>query len=341
VDISDYDYQLPATLIAQEPPPQRQDSRLLIVDRASGRLRHGRFPDLAGLLQPGDLLVMNNTRVIPARLYGHKDNTGGKVEFLLVHPRDELTWEALVRPGRRIQVGHRIFFGDGRLSGEVVERLPGGRRVIRFCTDEPFAQVLKALGEVPLPPYVHQALRDPERYQTVYARPPGSVAAPTAGLHFTASFIESLHESGIGTAFVTLHVGPGTFRPVKTAQVEDHVLDPEYWSLPADTARVVNLTRERGGRIVAVGTTAVRTLESSVDDTGKVMAGNGWTGLFIRPGFEFRVVDRLLTNFHLPRSTLLLLVSALAGRELVMKAYAAAVEREYRFYSFGDAMFII
>jgi S-adenosylmethionine:tRNA ribosyltransferase-isomerase len=357
MEIGDFEYRLPPELIAQTPVEPRDSSRLLVVHRDTGALEHRVFAEIDEYLRPGDVLVANQSRVLPARLRGVKDGSGGAAELLLLAVRGDRgpdVWEALVRPGRRIHAGQRIIFGDGALVAEVAERTASGGRIVRLSArDGDVAAALARLGTMPLPPYIHTPLADAERYQTVYARTPGSAAAPTAGLHFTPELLARLAARGIGTAFVTLHIGLDTFRPIGEEQLDKHVMHSEEIELGAETAARINETRAAGGRIVAVGTTAVRTLEAVAQDTeerrargeaagaGVVEPYRGRTALFIQPGHRFRAVDVMLTNFHLPRSTLLVLVSAFAGRELILRAYAEAVARGYRFYSFGDAMLLV
>jgi len=341
VNVSDFDYELPESAIAQAPVEPRDASRLLVLHRGRGTLEHRTFRDLPEYLRPGDVLVINDSRVIPARLFGEKEGTGGSVELLLLERRGLDTWEALVRPGRRVRPGARLVFGGGLLRAEVKDVTPAGGRIVSFFYEGVFEDLLRRLGEMPLPPYIKERLDDPERYQTVYAREEGSKAAPTAGLHFTPELLETIRSQGIVIAPLTLHVALGTFRPVSTETVEAHTMHAEFYRLPEATADAVNRARARGGRVVAVGTTAVRTLESAAGEDGRVRAGEGWTDIFIYPGYRFRVVDALVTNFHLPRSTLLMLVCAFAGRERVLSAYKTAVEAGYRFYSFGDAMLIL
>ena len=338
---ADFDYALPPELIAQAPLPERDRSRLLVVDRAAGGLAHRTFADFAVIPAPGDVVAINDSRVIPARLPARRPG-GGKAEVLLVHREETGLWRALVRPGSRIRVGTVLQLGDDDRA-EIVGHLPGGERRLRLAGPGGPDAVLARRGLVPLPPYIKRdpTALDAERYQTVYAAAPGSVAAPTAGLHFTPAVLARLAERGVALARLTLHVGPGTFRPVTANDPAAHRLDPEWYVLPPEAAETINGARARGGRVWAVGTTATRTLESCADEDGVVRAGFGWTSLFIRPGHTFRVVDHLLTNFHLPKSTLLMLVSAFAGRELVMRAYEAAIRERYRFYSYGDAMLIV
>lgn len=343
METSLFDYELPPELIAQEPIEPRDAARLMVVHRASGRIEHRRFRDLPLYLAPPDVLVLNNTKVIPARLIGRR-STGGKVELLLVRRRTEgdgTLWEVMARPARRAPAGCRLYFGEGELEALVREEMPEGRRLVEFeAAGGDVEGTLRRLGAVPLPPYIRKPA-PLERYQTVYARHEGSVAAPTAGLHFTPELLAALAQRGIDTATLVLHVGPGTFRPVRTKEVEAHRMESEYYSLPPETAAKINRARAAGGRVVAVGTTVVRTLETVASRHGEITASEGWADLFIFPGYRFRAVDVLVTNFHLPRSTLLMLVCAFAGRKLIMEAYRVAVAERYRFYSFGDAMLIL
>ncbi|MHB1125460.1 MAG: tRNA preQ1(34) S-adenosylmethionine ribosyltransferase-isomerase QueA [Bacillota bacterium] len=339
--VSDFDFSLPAELIAQQPLPRRADSRLLILHRGSGQLEHKKFTDLEKYLGSGDVLVVNDTRVMPARLYGKKEQTGAGVEMLLLRPRDGDFWEVLVRPGRKIKPGCRVLFGNGELVARVDDFTPDGGRIVEFEYRGGFEEVLDRLGKVPLPPYITAEVPDPERYQTVYARHRGSVAAPTAGLHFTDEFLETLRGKGVTVVPILLHVGLGTFRPVKADLVQEHTMHAEYFRVDAQAAEAINQGRQQGGRIIAVGTTAARTLETAADSEGIIHPGSGWTDIFIYPGYRFRALDGLITNFHLPRSTLLMLVSAFAGRENVLRAYEEAVLQRYRFFSFGDAMLLI
>lgn len=336
---SDFYFDLPPELIAQTPLLQRDSSRLLCLDKKSGKLEHRHFTDILEYIRPGDCLVMNNSRVIPARLFGSRP-TGGGVEVVLLKDLGEGKWECLTRPGRKTQPGTNISFGDGELTAEVVDALEGGNKVLQFQFDGIFLEVLERLGKMPLPPYIKEELQDKERYQTVYSRDPGSAAAPTAGLHFTPELLAELENRGVELAYLTLHVGLGTFRPVKEENVEDHPMHSEFCIVPPETAEKVNRTKANGGRIIAVGTTSSRTLESFTDEKGVLQATSGWTNIFIYPGYRFKAVDALITNFHLPESTLIMLVSALAGRENVLHAYEEAVRERYRFFSFGDAMFI-
>ena len=337
---SDFHFELPARLIAQTPLERRDDSRLLRLDRQSGEISHHRFRGLPGLLREGDLLVMNDSRVLPARLYGTKAPTGAAMQFLLLEQKSADSWEIMVMPGRRAGVGTRFSFGEGQLLGEILEILPGGNRLAKFRWEGSFYDVLERIGQMPLPPYITEKLADKERYQTVYSREIGSAAAPTAGLHFTPELLDTLHGAGVGTAFLTLHVGLGTFRPVKADNITEHHMHAEHYVLSPETAERINRTKAAGGRVIAVGTTSCRTLESVARKCGCIRADEGYTDIFIYPGFSFQVLDGLITNFHLPESTLIMLVAAFAGHRPVMDAYRAAVEEEYRFFSFGDAMFI-
>lgn len=335
--VTDFDYDLPQELIAQHPMEPRDHSRLLVVDKKTGEIEHKHFYDLVNYLKPGDVLVFNDTRVIPARLHGTKD-TGAHVEVFLLTRRDATDWEVLVRPGKKLQVGAKINFSD-ELSCEVIEHTDFGGRVVRFKYDGIFEEILDRLGETPLPPYITAPLEDKERYQTVYNRERGSAAAPTAGLHFTKELLQKIKEIGCEEVFVTLHVGLGTFRPVSEAKIEDHKMHKEFYTVSQEAADAVNKSKAEGRRIIAVGTTAVRTLEAAGAD-GQLHAGSSWTNIFIYPGYKFRLVDDLVTNFHLPQSTLLMLVSTLSTREIMLQTYKKAVEEKYRFFSFGDAMFI-
>lgn len=335
--VTDFDYDLPQELIAQHPMEPRDHSRLLVVDKKTGEIEHKHFYDLVNYLKPGDVLVFNDTRVIPARLHGTKD-TGAHVEVFLLTRRDATDWEVLVRPGKKLQVGAKINFSD-ELSCEVIEHTDFGGRVVRFKYDGIFEEILDRLGETPLPPYITAPLEDKERYQTVYNRERGSAAAPTAGLHFTKELLQKIKEIGCEEVFVTLHVGLGTFRPVSEARIEDHKMHKEFYTVSQEAADAVNKAKAEGRRIIAVGTTAVRTLEAAGAD-GQLHAGSSWTNIFIYPGYKFRLVDDLVTNFHLPQSTLLMLVSTLSTCEIMLQTYKKAVEEKYRFFSFGDAMFI-
>lgn len=339
--ITDFDYSLPAELIAQEPAPRRDLARLMVVFKDRSVIEHRVFQDVVNYLNPGDLLVINDTKVIPARLKGRKLTGGAEVEVLLLKPLDERRWEVLVRPGRRAKKGAVLLFGDGLFSGTIEEDTGYGGRVIAFSYSGRFADLLGRAGEMPLPPYIKKYSGDPSRYQTIYARQEGSVAAPTAGLHFSGDLLAKIRAKGVRMESLLLHVGLGTFRPVKVAEIARHHMHAEYYELGEQTARAVNETKRSGGRLIAVGTTTVRCLESTARDSGEVRPGKGWTDLFIYPGYRFKVIDGLITNFHLPRSTLLMLVCAFAGREKILAAYRVAVEKRYRFYSFGDAMLII
>ena len=338
--VKDFWYDLPQELIAQDPLEDRSSSRLLILDKKTGEIRHDHFYHLRQYLKPGDCLVLNNTKVIPARLYGTKEGTGASVEILLLKRKSADVWETLVRPGKKLRPGARILFGDGLLKGEVLEVAEEGNRLIRFSCDGIFEEVLDQLGQMPLPPYITHKLQDKNRYQTVYAKYEGSAAAPTAGLHFTPEMLSELAGSGVEIEEVTLHVGLGTFRPVKVEEVTDHHMHAEYYEITQETADRINAAKQEGRRVICVGTTSCRTLESAAEADGTVRAGSGWTDIFIYPGYSFRVLDGLITNFHLPESTLIMLVSALAGREHVLAAYEEAVRERYRFFSFGDCMLI-
>ena len=336
----DFDYFLPPELIAQTPIQRRDASRLLVLDKESGAWQHRHFFDLPEYLHSGDCLILNNSRVLPARLLGHRLPGGGACEVLLLVDRGEDTWECLVRPGRKMRKGTKVSFGEGQLTAEVTEEMPDGNRLVHFTYEGIFLEVLDRLGKMPLPPYIKAELQDRERYQTVYSKINGSAAAPTAGLHFTPELLEKIRAMGVRIAYVTLHVGLGTFRPVKEEEIADHEMHSEYCIIPQETADLINDTKRRGGRVVCVGTTSCRTLESRAAEDGTVQAGSGWTDIFIYPGYRFKVLDALVTNFHLPESTLLMLVSALAGREHILAAYEKAVKERYRFFSFGDAMLI-
>ncbi|KIL09170.1 S-adenosylmethionine tRNA ribosyltransferase [Clostridium botulinum] len=340
MNVKDFDFYLPEELIAQHPLEKRDTSRLMVLDKETGEISHKNFYDIIDYLNEGDTLVLNNTRVMPARLIGEKEGTGGKIEFLLLKRVDKDRWECLAKPGKSARVGRRFTFGDGKLKAEVVEVKENGNRIVEFYYEGIFEEVLDSLGEMPLPPYIHERLEDRERYQTVYSKENGSAAAPTAGLHFTEELLHKIKEKGINIAYVTLHVGLGTFRPVKVEAIEDHEMHSEYYHLSKEDAEVINETKKRGNRVISVGTTSTRTLETIADEDGNVKETSGWTNIFIYPGYKFKVVDRLITNFHLPESTLIMLVSTLAGKEHVMNAYEEAVKERYRFFSFGDAMFI-
>ena len=336
---SDFDYELPPELIAQTPLERRDASRLMTLDKATGEIGHRHFYELPSLLRPGDCLVLNDSRVLPARLIGRRES-GGAAEVLLLTDKGDKTWECLVRPGRKLREGGRVTFGDGDLTAEVVRVLPDGNRLVRFDYEGIFLEVLERLGKMPLPPYIKEELRDRERYQTVYSKEVGSAAAPTAGLHFTKELLQEVQNLGVKVCYVTLHVGLGTFRPVAEENLEEHDMHSEYCTISRETAETINETKRRGGRVICVGTTSCRTLESWAGDDGAMKESAGWTSIYIYPGYRFKVMDALVTNFHLPQSTLIMLVSALAGREHVLAAYEEAVKERYRFFSFGDAMFI-
>ncbi len=341
MEVKDFDYELPQELIAQDPLEDRSSSRLMHVDRKTGEVSHHVFRDVLRFLKPGDCLVMNNTKVIPARLYGAREDTGAGIELLLLKRMENDTWETLVKPGKKCRLGARFVFGDGLLRGEIIEVKEDGNRLIHFEYEGIFEEILDKLGQMPLPPYITHELKDKNRYQTVYAKHEGSAAAPTAGLHFTKELLEQLHEAGIKTAEVTLHVGLGTFRPVKVENVLEHHMHSEFYMINEEAAKTINETRAKGGRIICVGTTSCRTLESAAAEDGSIQACSGWTEIFIYPGYRFKIMDGLITNFHLPKSTLLMLVSAFAGREHMLAAYEEAVKERYRFFSFGDAMIIL
>ena len=338
---SSYKFDLPEELIAQTPVEPRDASRLMCLDRESGAISHRHFRDLPSLLRPGDLLVANDSRVLPARLYGQKEDTGATMEFLLLEQKEQKRWEMMVKPGRRAKVGTRFVFGDGLLRAEVLDVLEGGNRLVEFTCDGDIFSVLDQIGQMPLPPYITAKLQDKERYQTVYSHELGSAAAPTAGLHFTQELMGRLEKMGVRMAYVTLHVGLGTFRPVKEDNILEHKMHSEHYHLPRETADLINETKRRGGRVIAVGTTSCRTLESVATFAGEIKEAEGWTNIFIYPSYEFKVLDGLITNFHLPESTLIMLVSAFAGYDHVMDAYRTAVAEKYRFFSFGDAMLIL
>lgn len=341
MEVKDFHFDLPEELIAQEPIARRDMSRLLVLDKNSGEIWHRSFRDILEYMCKGDCLVLNNTRVIPARLFGVKKDSLGSIEFLLLNRKDKDIWEVILRPGKKAKPGAVFIFGEGELQGEILEVLEGGNRLVKFQYEGIFEEVLDRLGNIPLPPYIKKQLEDKERYQTVYSKYEGSAAAPTAGLHFTEELLRKVSEAGIKTAFVTLHVGLGTFRPVKTDIVEEHKMHSEYYELNAENAKIINEAKENGGRIICVGTTSTRTLESIMQKKGRLMEDSGWTDIFIYPGYKFKITEGLITNFHLPESTLLMLVSAMAGRENIMKAYKEAIKEKYRFFSFGDAMLII
>ena len=337
---SDFYYELPEELIAQDPLEDRSSSRLLVLDKKTGETEHHVFREIVNYLDPGDCLVINDTRVIPARLIGAKEETGAKIEVLLLKRGADDVWETLVKPGRKAKPGTRISFGDGLLTGVVVDIVDEGNRLIRFEYDGIFEEILDRLGQMPLPPYITHQLKDKDRYNTVYAEHPGSAAAPTAGLHFTPELLEKIRDKGVDIAHVTLHVGLGTFRPVKVDDVENHHMHSEFYMIDETAAEKINRAKENGKRVICVGTTSCRTIESAADENGRLKACSGWTDIFIYPGYQFKILDALITNFHLPESTLVMLVSALAGRDHVLAAYEEAVRERYRFFSFGDAMFI-
>ena len=339
--VTDFTFDLPEELIAQDPLEDRASSRLLALDKVTGERNHRHFRDIKEYLKPGDCLVINDTKVIPARLIGEKEGTGAKIEVLLLKRKENDMWETLVKPGKKARPGARIAFGNGELVAEVVDVLEEGNRLIHFEYEGIFEEVLDRLGQMPLPPYITHQLQDKNRYQTVYAKHEGSAAAPTAGLHFTNELLKEIEEMGVKIAHVTLHVGLGTFRPVKVENVLEHHMHSEFYCIEQDAADMINETKANGGRVISVGTTSTRTLESAADENGNLTAKSGWTEIFIYPGYTFKVIDGLITNFHLPESTLLMLVSALAGREHVLAAYEEAVQERYRFFSFGDAMVII
>ena len=341
MNTADFDFDLPEELIAQTPLEKRDASRLLVVDKETGAFSDQHFDQIIDQLQPGDALVMNNTRVLPARLYGIKPETGGHVELLLLKNTQGDDWEVLAKPAKRLRVGSQISFGDGRLTATVVEELEHGGRIVRFGYEGIFLEVLESLGEMPLPPYIHEKLADRERYQTVYAKENGSAAAPTAGLHFTEELLEQIAAKGVKLVYLTLHVGLGTFRPVSVNSLDDHEMHSEFYSLSEEAAQTLRQVKANGGRVIAVGTTSIRTLETIGSKfQGQIQADSGWTNIFIKPGYDWKIVDAFSTNFHLPKSTLVMLVSAFAGRSLTLKAYEHAIAERYRFFSFGDAMFI-
>ncbi|MCY1570414.1 tRNA preQ1(34) S-adenosylmethionine ribosyltransferase-isomerase QueA [Staphylococcus pettenkoferi] len=341
MNIEEFDYDLPESLIAQTPLKHRDQSRLLVMGRESGKTTHQHFADVIDYFKEGDTLVLNDTRVMPARLFGIKEETGAKVEMLMLTHLEGNDWEVLLKPAKRIKVGQRLSFGDGKIVAECIEELDQGGRIMRLHYEGILQERLDELGEMPLPPYIKERLDDPDRYQTVYAKESGSAAAPTAGLHFTDELLEAIRAKGIRIAFITLHVGLGTFRPVSVDNIDDHEMHSEYYQISENTAQLLNETRRKGGRIISVGTTTTRTLETVRSQHDQFVATSGWTDIFIYPGYEFKAIDGLITNFHLPKSTLVMLVSAFSTRENVLNAYREAVERQYRFFSFGDAMLII
>ena len=340
MNVKDYDYDLPEELIAQDPLEDRSSSRLMVLDRQTGDVEHRHFTDILEYLHPGDCLVINNTKVIPARLFGVKEDTQAKIEVLLLKRKENDIWETLVKPGKKAKPGTKLVFGDGLLTAEVVDVVEEGNRLIQFHYDGIFEEILDQLGQMPLPPYITHQLKDKNRYQTVYAKYDGSAAAPTAGLHFTKELLQKVKDMGVDIAEVTLHVGLGTFRPVKVENVLDHHMHSEIYMVSQEAADKINRAKESGHRVIAVGTTSTRTLEAAADENGRLHETSGWTEIFIYPGYQFKVIDALITNFHLPQSTLVMLVSALAGREHVLHAYEIAVKERYRFFSFGDAMLI-
>lgn len=340
MNVKDYDYDLPEELIAQDPLEDRSSSRLMVLDRQTGDVEHRHFTDILEYLHPGDCLVINNTKVIPARLFGVKEDTQAKIEVLLLKRKENDIWETLVKPGKKAKPGTKLVFGDGLLTAEVVDVVEEGNRLIQFHYDGIFEEILDQLGQMPLPPYITHQLKDKNRYQTVYAKYDGSAAAPTAGLHFTKELLQKVKDMGVDIAEVTLHVGLGTFRPVKVENVLDHHMHSEFYMVSQEAADKINRAKESGHRVIAVGTTSTRTLEAAADENGRLHETSGWTEIFIYPGYQFKMIDALITNFHLPQSTLVMLVSALAGREHVLHAYEIAVKERYRFFSFGDAMLI-
>ena len=341
MDVKDFYYDLPQELIAQDPLEDRSSSRLMVLDKITGEVEHRHFKDITEYLRPGDCLVINNTKVIPARLYGVKEGTEAKIEILLLKRKENDIWETLVKPGKKCKIGTKIVFGEGILTGEVVDIVEEGNRLIQFHYEGIFEEILDRLGQMPLPPYITHQLQDKNRYQTVYAKYDGSAAAPTAGLHFTPELLQQVRDMGVEIAEVTLHVGLGTFRPVKETDVLKHHMHSEFYKIEQSEADKINKAKKEGHRVIAVGTTSTRTLESAADENGFLTEKSGWTEIFIYPGYQFKVIDALITNFHLPESTLVMLVSALAGREHVLAAYETAVEEKFRFFSFGDAMFIV
>ena len=338
---SEFYFDLPEELIAQEPLEDRASSRLMILDRRTGEIKHDIFKNITKYLKEGDCLVLNDTKVIPARLIGQREDSGGKVELLLLRRTSMNEWEVLVKPGKRAKVGKRVVFGNGELVAEIIDTTKAGGRIVRFYYDGVFEEVLDRLGEMPVPPYIKKKLKDKNRYQTVYAKYEGSAAAPTAGLHFTEELLDEIRNMGVKTVFITLHVGLGTFRPVKEEIIENHKMHEEFYIVTEEAAKAINEARKNGGRIIAVGTTSTRTLETVADESGYIHPKSGWTDIFIYPGYKFKAIDGMITNFHLPESTLIMMVSAFAGKENIMRAYKVAIENKYRFFSFGDAMLII
>ncbi len=340
METKDFDYYLPEELIAQTPLENRDSSKLMILNKENENIEHKSFHNIIDYLNPGDCLVLNDTRVLPARLIGEKEGTGGKIEFLLLKRVELNTWETLVKPGKKAKIGSRFVFGQGLLIAEVIDIGEEGSRIVKFEYEGVFEEILDRLGQMPLPPYITEKLEDRERYQTVYSKNDGSAAAPTAGLHFTEELLQKIEKKGIKIAYITLHVGLGTFRPVKAEKIEEHKMHSEFYIIDEDTASIINETKQKGNRVIAVGTTSCRTLESAAYENGNIKADSGWTDIFIYPGYKFKMVDSLITNFHLPESTLIMLVSALLGKEKTLNAYETAVKEKYRFFSFGDAMFI-
>ena len=338
--VTDFNYQLPDELIAQTPIKDRDRSRLLKLNKKTGEYEHGTFCDILDYMDEGDVLVLNNSKVIPSRIFGVKEKTGAVVEFMLLSQKEGDIWESLVKPGKKARIGDRFDFGEGKLKGQVVDIIEEGIRLVKFTYNGVFLEILDEIGNMPLPPYIHEKLEDKDRYQTVYARDPGSAAAPTAGLHFTRELLEKVEKKGVKICYVTLHVGLGTFRPVKEENVEEHPMHSECYSVSEEVARIINAAKMNGHKVISVGTTSCRTLESATDKDGVLHSGSASTNIFIYPGYEFKSVDRLITNFHLPESTLIMLVSALAGRENILNAYNEAVKEKYRFFSFGDAMIL-
>lgn len=340
MEVKDFNFDLPEELIAQHPIEKRDESRLMVVDKNTGEIKHKVFKDVIEYLSAGDCLVLNNTRVMPARLIGAKENSGGKIELLLLRRIDRDCYETLVKPGKKAKIGTRFEFGNGELKAEVIDIGKEGNRIVKFTYEGIFEEVLDRLGQMPLPPYIREKLLDKERYQTVYSKEVGSAAAPTAGLHFTEELLNKIREKGVNIAFVTLHVGLGTFRPVKSEKVEEHTMHSEYYIMSKETADLINSTKDNGKKVIAVGTTSNRTLETIADENGRVKEQTGWTDIFIYPGYKFKIVDALITNFHLPESTLIMLVSAFSNKNIIMNAYNTAVLNKYKFFSFGDAMFL-
>lgn len=341
MNLHDFYYELPKELIAQEPIKERDMSRLMVLNKETGEIQHKIFKNIVDYLNEGDCLVLNNSRVIPARLYGTKDTTGGKMEFVLLKRIDKDKWETLVKPGKKAKIGSEFIFGNGELRCKIIEHTDSGGRIIQFYYDGIFEEILDKLGQMPLPPYIKKELKDKERYQTVYSKVKGSAAAPTAGLHFTNELLDEIRKKGVNIAYLTLHVGLGTFRPVKEEKIEDHKMHSEFYVIDEKNAEIINEAKRRGNKVIAVGTTSCRTLETAGNENGFVKPSSGWTDIFIYPGYKFKIIDALITNFHLPESTLIMLVSAFAGKENIFNAYNIAVKEKYRFFSFGDAMLLI